>query len=142
MKLKFLYLVLLISMLLTALPTQTFAMSNQQINCNDGFDHHDLSTNPYASRITSGRVWRNLLTQSIIGAVWIKECGKYLIYIVRNGTFRSAFLVNQGYLNSQIAGFKATTWANVRLINWLFFIIVPCPGTWNTLPPCPNGETS
>lgn len=104
--------------------------------CVSDFNHHDAGKSPYLARITSGKVWGLVSTGDVIAAVWIAECGKYLIAIYRGGQFTTHFLTSWGYVMAQVAGMKVRTWATVTVAS-LWFVIVPCPGTWSTVRPCP-----
>lgn len=117
-----------------------------QAGCIEDFDHHNPITSPYFSRLqSSGKVWVQASTGSVIVAVRIRECGKYLIGIWRNGTFTTHFLTSWGYVTAQVTGFVRSAWSKV-LMRSLWIILVPCPGTWLGHPdawtrPCP-GRTS
>lgn len=111
--------------------------------CDDAFEHHSPATSPYFDRLFSGRVWTDAKTGSVIAAVWIAECGRYLIGIWRNGRFTTHFLASWGYVLNQLRGFARIGWGDVLVRSWGMFLFVPCPGTYGVGPnawarPCPQ----
>ena len=118
----------------------TRAEVSQQANCNSTFDHHKPDASPYLARIASGKVWASKLTGDVIAAVWIAECGKYLIAIYRGGYFNTHFLTSWGYVKAQVAGMIVRSWATVTLRSF-WFIAVPCRDL-SFVRPCPEGNVS
>ncbi len=133
-------------LLLVVLASLLFVPARSQAagKCDDTFDHHTTAS-PYFQRLmTEGRVWTEGITSSVIAAVWIAECGRYLIGIWRNDRFVTHFLTSWGYIINQLRGFTRVTWGDVLVRSW-WIILVPCPGTWMGHPnawtrPCPTPE--
>ena len=129
------------------IPARASAAPTAGGNCIEDFDHHNPTASPYFARLTTaGKIWVQASTGSIVAAVMISECGRYLIGIWRNGVFTTHFLTSWGYVLAQATGFLRSSWSKV-LIRSAWLILVPCPGTWLGHPnawtrPCPAGGTS
>lgn len=113
-------------------------------SCSDGFDHHNPAGSPYFDLLFTGKVWTEPKTGSVIAAVWIAECGRWLIGIWRNGYFTTHFLASWGYIINQLRGFVGASWTGV-LLRSATFILIPCPGMYMGHPdawvrPCPSGS--
>ena len=135
---------------LTLIPARSYAMEQEApAKCNDWFDHHSIQNSPYFSRLLNGIVWAQKKSGTIIAAVYIAECGKYLIGIWRRGGFRTHFLTSWGYVLGQAGNLgkgALTSWNQLLVRSW-WLILVPCPGTymghkdaWTR--PCPTGKVS
>lgn len=131
---------LVVLILLSLIPASSQAAEQAaplQTGCDEWFDHHDPNLSPYFERLFSGKVWTEAATGSVIAAVWVAECRRYLIGIWRNGYFTTHFLASWGYIINQLRGFVGTSWGRVWISSPLF-ILTPCPGTWSFTCPCPS----
>ena len=111
-------------------------VATQQAPCNDTFDHHSVDASPYFNMLSSGKVWNKGL--DFIAAVYVADCGRYLIGIWRGGQFTTHFLASWDYVINQARGFARSSWAKLMAV-WLLYIVLPCPGSLE-LPPCPRGQ--
>ena len=98
--------------------------------------HHTAGWSQYwPTLMEKGTVKAFKATGDVIAFLRISECGgKYLIAIYRGGKFTTHFITSWGYVQAQIAGAVAASWASVTFLT-MFMIFWPCPGYWDRVPP-------
>lgn len=138
---------MLIFVFATVVPIQA-ETTGQGANCQEvpREFHHTLGWSKYWGLLTSGGTVKVFpSTGDVIAFVRIAECGgRYLIAFWRGGQWATHFMTSWGYVQAQIVGATASSWASVIVQRAFLLILTPCPGTWLGHPdaftrPCPTG---
>ena len=136
---------LVVVLLFSLTPSATFAAPVGQSGCQEvpKAQHHTLGWSKYwGLLLSSGTVKVFKTTGDVIVFVRLAECaGRYLIAIWRRGGWNTHFIASWGYVQGQIAGATASSWASVIVQRSFYIVAFPCPGSWTEFKrPCTPGS--